>query len=646
LTESSYDQGQANEEPSLAREQRRLAAIVSADVVGYSRMMGRDESGTLAALKAVRLDLTDPAIAVHGGRIVKTTGDGLLLEFPSVVDAVRCVVEVQTAMAARNADIPEERRIVFRVGVNLGDVIIEGDDIFGDGVNVAARLQEIAEPGGACISSRVHEDVRDRLDVAFEDAGEQSLKNIARPLRVYRWRLASTAGSAAQPPTRAPATRMRIPWLVTVAAVVLVLGLAGWWWFPTMSSLLPLFQVTDATTSVTAPVSSRPGVAVLPFINLSGDPSQEYFSDGITEDVIVALGRFGSLTVMARNAVFPFKGKNAKPAEIGRALGVRYLVEGSVRRAGERVRVSVQLTDTVAGKLLWSQQYDEELKDVFAVQDAIARQVAGALAVSLTQFEQRRALSKPTGNLDAYDLVLQGRERFLRITRPANREARQLFERATTLDPRYAEAYAWLGRAYLQMVTYGWTEDPDGVVRRALDLGQTAVTLDPDSTAGHRVLGLVHLMRSEYGQAAAEIDRVLALNPSDSEGLEGRAELLLWLGRFDQSIEAGEAALRVDPLPDPAPLLYLGLAYYEQHRHAEALRVLEQGVARRPDNPSLHAALAATLAQLDRMPEAVRERTTVRRVSPFFDAATFGSSFQNPAHQAYLAEGLAKAGLN
>jgi adenylate cyclase len=543
----------------------------------------------------------------------------------------------------------------LRVGVNLGDIIIEGDDIFGDGVNVAARLQEIAEPGGACISSRVHEDVRDRLPLAFEDAGEQALKNIARPVRVYRWRPASATGGAAQPPTtraptrastRAPATRRRIPWLVTAAAMVLVFGLAGWWWLPTLASLLHPLETTGGAASATAPASSRPGVAVLPFINLSGDPSQEYFSDGVTEDVIVALGRFGSLTVMARNAVFPFKGKNAKPAEIGRALGVRYLVEGSVRRAGERVRVSVQLTDTVAGKLLWSQQYDEELKDVFAVQDAIARQVAGALAASLTQVEQRRALSKPAENLDAYDLVLRGRERLLPITRPANREARQLLERATTLDPRYAEAYAWLGRAYLQMVTYGWTEDPDGAARRALELGQTAVALDPDSAAGHRVIGLVHLMRSEYGQAAAEIDRVLALNPSDSEGLQGRAELLLWLGRFAESIEAGEAALRVDPLPDLSPLLHLGLAYYEQHRHAEALRVLERGVARRPDNAYLHAALAATFAQLDRMPEAAQERATVRRVSPFFDPARFGSSFQNRAHQAYLAEGLAKAGLN
>src|SRR5260370_3643929 len=293
----------------------------------------------------------------------------------------------------------------------------------------------------------------------------------------------------------------RIPWAIA-GAVIWALGVAGWWGFPRFSLLLRPPPVTVASKpAAVQPASSYPSIAVLPFINLSGDPSQEYFSDGMTEDVIVALGRFGHLSVMARNAVFPFKGKNAKPAEIGRDLGVRYLVEGSVRRAGERVRVSVQLTDTLAGKLLWSQQYDEELKDVCAVQDAIARQVAGALAVSLTQVEQRRALSKPTENLNAYDLVLRGRERFLGITRPANREARQLFERAAKLDPRYAEAYAWLGRAYLQMATYGWTEGLDGAARRPLELVHNAVTLDPDSTAGHRVIGLVHLMRSEYGQA-------------------------------------------------------------------------------------------------------------------------------------------------
>jgi TolB-like protein/class 3 adenylate cyclase len=620
----------------LAREQRRLAAIVSADVAGYSRLMGRDESGTLAALKALRREVVDPPIAAHGGRIVKTTGDGLLLEFPSVVDAVRCVVEVQTAMAARTAEVSEDRRIAFRIGVNLDDIIIDGDDIFGDGVNVAARLQEIAPPGGLCVSSRVHEDIRDRLDVFFEDVGEQALKNIARSVHVYRW----TPTSIRNAPVR---MRPLLYWSLAAGAIVAV-GITGWWWSPALRSFVWL-PIAAESTQATVQLA-RPGIAVLPFVNLSGDPAQEYFSDGITEDVIVALGRFGSLTVMARSAVFPFKGKNVKPAEIGRDLGVRYLVEGSVRRAGERVRISVQLTDTLAGKLLWSQQYDAELKDVFAVQESVTRQIAGALAINLTQVEQRRALAKPPENLDAYDLVLRARERLLRTTRPANRDARQFLEKAIQLDPKFAEAYASLGMAYIQMMNFGWTEDMNGAVERALTLGQKAIALDPDSTLGHRVVGYVHIFRSEFDRASDEIDRVIALNPSDSLGLQARADILLWLGRFDESIEAGEAVLRFDPLPPINTILDLGLAYYERRRHADALRVLERGIARFPDTPFLHATLAATFAQLDRLPEAARERDIVRRLNPFFDVATFGARFQNPEHHAYLMEGMVKAGLN
>jgi class 3 adenylate cyclase/TolB-like protein len=627
----------------LAREQRRLAAIVSADVVGYSRLMGRDEGGTLAALKQLRQEVVDPAIASYNGRIVKTTGDGLLLEFPSVVDAVRCVLEVQTAMAARSAAMPEVKRIAFRIGVNLGDIILEGDDIFGDGVNVAARLQEVAPPGGLCVSSRVHDDIRDRLDVFFEDGGEQALKNIARPVHVYRWTPTSTRIGAVRSTIKR--SRARPPFYLSLAAgAIVALGVAAWWWLPALGSFLrpPLGTAESAVQSA----FSRPGIAVLPFINLSGDPAQEYFSDGITEDVIVALGRFGSLTVMSRSAVLPFKSKNARPAEIGRELGVRYLVEGSVRRAGERVRISVQLTDTLAGKLLWSQQYDAELKDVFAVQESVTRQIASALAINLTQVEQQRALAKPTGNLDAYDLVLRARERILRSTRPANRDARQFLEKAIQLDPKFAEAYGWLGWANIQMMNFGWTEDMDGAVERALVLGQKAIALNPDTILGHRVVGYVHIFRSEFDRASDEIDRVIALNPSDSLGFQARADILLWLGRFDQSIEAGEAVLRVDPLPPINTMLDLGLAYYERRRHADALRVLERGIARYPDTPFLHATLAAALAQLDRLPEAVRERETVRRLNPFFDVETFGARFQNPEHHAYLKEGLVKAGLN
>jgi TolB-like protein len=601
--------------------------------------MGRDESGTLSALKSARREIVDPGIAARGGRIVKTTGDGMLLEFPSVLDAVRCVVEVQTAMAARSADIPEDRRIAFRIGVNLGDIIIEGDDIFGDGVNVAARLQEIAPPGGVCVSSRVHDVVRDRLDLAFADGGEQALKNIARPVRVYRWSLTPNRSAVLRRPMRG--------WMLGAggtAALVLAITAAAWWWFPEASSWLRLSMTSSAPAEI-ASSSSRPSIAVLPFANLSGDPAQEYFSDGMTEDIIVALGHFGSLTVMARNAVIPYKGKNSKPADVGRELNVRYLVDGSVRQGGGRVRVNVALTDTLSGRLLWSQQYDEEMKDLFTVQNAVARQVAGALAVSVTQSEERRALSKPAQNLDAYDLVLRGRELLLRGTRAANREARQFFERAIVLDRQYADAYAWNGKAYLDVVNFGWAEDLDRAVQQALEMGMKAVSLDSDSAAGHRVIGLVHVLRSEYDQASAEIDRVLAINPSDSVALQARAEMLLWLGHFDESIEAGEAALRFDPRSPPITLLSLGLAYYEKRRYADALRILQHGVARYPANSFLHAALAATLTQLDRMPEAAQQTEAVRRLNPFFDAATFGSRFRNPDHHAYLAEGLVKAGL-
>jgi TolB-like protein/class 3 adenylate cyclase len=625
----------------LAREQRRLAAIVAMDVVGYSRLMGRDESGTLAALKALRSELIDPEIARHGGRLVKTTGDGLLVEFASVIDAVNCTLKLQVDMAERNDTQPEDRRLVLRIGVNEGDIILDGDDIFGDGVNVAARLQEVSPPGGVCLSSRVHDHVRDRLSGPFVDGGDRALKNIARPVRVYLWAPRPTDSVIDARPTVRP---RHIAWTVTAAAIV-ALGVGGWWWFSSLPGRSDAPGTQAAATGNMPFTASRPAVAVLPFVNLSVDPAQDYFSDGLTEDVIAALGRFGSLTVMARNAVFPFKGKNLKPSEIGRELSVRYIIEGSVRRAGERVRINVQLTDAAAGKLLWSQQYDDELKDVFAVQDSVTRQVAGALSVSLTQVEERRALAKPTGSLDAYDLVLRGRERLQTSTRQANRAAREFFERAVTLDPAYADAYAWNSRAYLELADYGWTEDVNAAADRALELGRKAVMLDPNSVLGHRAIGLVHLARGEYEQAASEIDKALALNPSDSVGLQAHAEVLLWLGRIDEAIRASEAALHFDPIPRITTLFNLGMAYYEARRHADAAVVLERALARVPENAAIHALLAATFAQLDRPQDAAREREALRRVSPFFDIAAFGSRFQNPTHRAYLAEGLAKAGL-
>ena len=370
-------------------EQRRLAAIVSADVAGYSRLMGRDESGTLAALKALRQEVVDPTIASHGGRIVKTTGDGLLLEFPSVVNAVRCAVEVQTAMADRTAEIAEDRRIAFRIGINIGDIIVEGDDIFGDGVNVAARLQEIAAPGGICISSRVHEDVRDRLDTAFDDGGTQTLKNIARPVQVWRW----------QPGT----------------------------------AVLP--KPAPAPTAL--PLPDKPSIAVLPFQNMSGDAEQEYFADGIAEDIITELTRFRELFVIARNSSFSYKGKSPNVRDVGRELGVRYVLEGSVRRAGNRIRLTGQLVDTQTDAHIWAERYDRQLDDVFLVQEELTRSIVRAIAPQISETELARVRRRNPASLSAYELAVRANATaFDAWTRSELRqEALRLAEAALALDP-------------------------------------------------------------------------------------------------------------------------------------------------------------------------------------------------------------------
>jgi adenylate cyclase len=368
---------------------RKLAAIISADVVGYSRLMGADEAGTLAALKKHRRELIDPKIAEHEGRIVKTTGDGLLIEFPSVVEAVQCAVEMQRAICDRNADVPAVHRIEFRVGINLGDIIIDGDDIHGDGVNVAARLEGLAEPNGICVSRVVRDQVRDKLDVAFEDLGEQQVKNIARPLRVFR---------VAQP------------------AIV-----------RSTASAKPALALPD-----------KPSIAVLPFENLSGDPEQQYFSDGITDDIITEVSRFRQLFVIARNSSFVFRGKQVDVAEIGRRLGVHYLVEGSVRRVDDRIRINVQLVDTVSGAHVWADRYDRDMKDLYAVQDELAHTIAATLTGCVESAETRQARRKPTNNLTAYDCYLRGVEHHRRLTVEDMARSREMFERAIELDPEFA----------------------------------------------------------------------------------------------------------------------------------------------------------------------------------------------------------------
>jgi adenylate cyclase len=618
---------------------RKLIAILCADVAGYSRMIGEDEEGTLAMLASNMTEMIEPTIARHHGRIVKTTGDGVLAEFASPIAAALAALEIQEGLRSRNADVPRQKQQWLRIGLTLGDVMVRDGDIFGDAVNVAARLQSLAEPGSVYASGAVVDQLRGHIGFSWEDVGEKALKNIARPVRTYR--LAGTArppsAGATQHPRRAP--RLIIGTTVIVALVAI--GASIWLRLP-----------ADSITPASVPPASeparqaKPSVAVLPFVNQSGDPANDYLSDGITEDIINALGHFSPLTVMAYNATLPYKGKPAPPAEIGRTLRVRYLVEGSVRRAADRVRVSIRLTDADRGILLWSENFDEQLKDVFAVQDAITRRVAGTLASNVTRIEEQRAVAKPPGNLDAYDLVLRGRAELRRTTRASNREARHQFERALQLDPNYATAYAGLGLAYYEMVVLGWTEFSDDMAARAEELARKALLIDPENVDAHRLLSRVHNFLLQYDRALVEIDRALALNPSDAESHSQRGSILLWTGRLEEAIAAFETAFVLNPNLSASSVLDLGIAYYTARRHDDAIRFLEREALRHPDFVFIPVVLAAAYGQLGRTADTKRMAETVRRRLPVFDPQTFGSRFQNRAHHDYLVEGLRKAGLS
>jgi adenylate cyclase len=482
-------------------EQRRLAAIVSADIAGYSRLMGRDESGTLAALKALRQEVVDPAIASHGGRIVKTTGDGLLLEFPSVVNAVRCAVEVQAAMAVRTAEVFEDRRIAFRIGINLGDIIVEGDDIFGDGVNVAARLQEMAALGGICISSRVHDDVRDRLDTAFDDGGTQTLKNIARPVQVWRWQPANTVAPKGEPEPTA------------------------------------------------LPLPDKPSIAVLPFQNISGDPEQEYFADGMVEDVITALSHIPSLFVIARSSSFAYKGKTVDIRQVGRELGVRYVLEGSVRKASGRLRVTGQLIEAETGTHLWADKFDSPMEDVFELQDRVTMAVAGVIEPSVTQAEIRRAGRKPTENLQAYDWLLRALgEQNLRVRDSIDR-AMTYGRRAIELDPNYALAHAYLASWALHRRIYGWMQDEAAETTEGARHAYLAVRLAPNDpiVLTEAAFALGHL-NSDLTTAIPWLDRAIALNPNLARAYGRGAIVRNFAGDYALAADHVDRAFRLSPI--------------------------------------------------------------------------------------------------
>jgi class 3 adenylate cyclase/TolB-like protein/cytochrome c-type biogenesis protein CcmH/NrfG len=634
------------QEAVTAQIERRLAAILAADVVAYSRLMGADEEGTLARLKSLRRELIDPSISQYRGRIVKTTGDGMLVEFSSVVDALRCAVEVQRGMAERNTEAPTDRRIEFRIGINLGDVMMDAGDIYGDGVNIAARLEGIAEPGGIALSASAHDQVRGKVDVAFADLGDQKLKNIERPVRTFRVILQAPRATFL---SRLPPLGGKVGAAVLAGALALLAigGGTAWWRQAARHGVLESSQPAQPSAMRTVPpLSQRPTVAVLPFSNLSTQPGDDYFSDGLTEDIISALGRFSELGVLARNAVLAYKDKQLRTEDLRRELGARYLVQGTVRRSPEHVRVTVQLADASDGRLLWSTQYDTEPKGIFSIQDDITRQIAGALAVRLTKLEQERSAAKPPNNLEAYDLVLQGRQRMMaRDTRAANVEARSLFQRAIAIDPNYISAYIGLGESYLISALRGWSDQPEETLKRAQSLATTAIAVDSSSPGAHSLLGSVDVLFRQYDQAIDELNLAIDLNPSGAETYGWLGNALLFAGNLEQAIDSGETALHFDPNLNVHHLWPLGTAYFLAGRAADGTRLMEQIVTRYPEYVFAHVILVAAYTESGRTEEAARARAQVRKLDPFFNTFYFVSLFRNSDHRVELQNALLKAGL-
>ena len=581
---------------------RKLAAILCADVVGYSRLMGADESGTLARLKAHRKELIDPTIAKHDGRMVKLMGDGALVEFSSVVDALACAVDVQRGMTERNHNEPSEQRIEFRIGINLGDVIIEGDDIYGDGVNVAARLEGLSDPGGICISESVRSATGNKLPIDYEFMGEQEVKNIAEAVRAHRVLMESEEVAN-----------------------------------------------TTVTDKPELELPDKPSVAVLPFANMSADPDQEFFADGITEDIITELSKFRSLFVIARNSSFAFKGRSIDVKDVSTKLGVRYVVEGSVRRAGNRVRITAQLIDAVEDNHLWAEHYDRDLEDIFAVQDEVTHTIVTTIEPHLASTERQRARRKPTESLGAWELYQRGLWHLYQNNAEDSTRALDFLQSAIDLDPTFASAHAGLAYALYYHVVLGYSQDRSGDLARALDAGKTAVMLDENDPFAHVALGRVYTIKGEHDTAIAACDRAIALNPNYASAYMGRAHSLWQAGRPAEALPSHDEAMRLSPR-DPLMWAFVAskaIALILLGRYDEGLDWARK--AQRQPSTAIWAFMpeVSALGLLGRIDEARAALERVKRIKPDVSCAFVDQAlaFTHATDRDHFVSGLVKAGL-
>ncbi len=633
---------------------RKLATILSGDVKGYSRLLAKDEDGTVRTLNAHKGVMAN-VIQQHGGKVIDAPGDNVLAEFPNVADAVKCAVEIQKELKNRNDKLPEHRRLEFRIGINLGEVSEEEEKVFGDGLNVAARIQNLADAGGICLSGIVYEQIKDKLELGYEYIGKQTVRNIAEPVRVYQVLPEWQAASLVSRWKRIGFNYWKRVNPAVKIIVALIIAANGVWQFYTRF-INPSFDVTpkDKIAEVASAgkmallLPDKPSIAVLPFTNMSNDPKQEYFSDGLTEEIITALSKVPKLFVIARNSTFTYKGKPVKVQQVGQELGVRYVLEGSVRKDGNNIRITAQLIDALTGNHLWADRYDRNMKDIFAVQDEITKKIITAMQVKLTEGEQAQSAARGTNNLEAYLKCLQGRELNNRHNPESTALARQLAEDAIALDPKYARAYALLATTHLNDYFMGTGKSPKDSLEKSIELLQKAITLDDTFALAHAFLGWTFSMTGQHDKAVAEGEKAVALNPNSADSHMVFGKILTFAGRYEESITELKTAIRLNPIPPNIYLFSLGMSYALTGQYDEAITWCEKAVRQEPNSWSAHIFMAAIYGQAGHDKEARIEAAEVMRINPKFSLEKLakGSTYKNQEdHERTFIAPLRKAGL-
>ena len=623
---------------------RKLAAILSADVKGYSRLMGADEEGTLRTLTAYR-EVMVQLILGHRGRVVNAPGDALLAEFESVVDAVKSAVEIQRELVKRNAELPTDRRMEYRIGINLGDVMVDGESIYGDGVNIAARLEGLADAGGIYISGTVYDHVKNKLPLGYEYRGEQTVKNISEPVRVYRVMMEPEAVGKVIGEKKAKPRQWQKMVLIAVAILIVVAAVIAVWrlyLYPTR----PPIEVASKE-KMAFPLPDKPSIAVLPFMNMSGDPELEHFSDGITEEIITALSKTPKLFVIARNSTFTYKGKPVRVKQVAEDLGVRYVLEGSVRKSADRLRITAQLIDALTGHHLWAERYDREPKDIFVLQDEITLKILNSLHVKLTGGEQDRVYGKGTNNLEAYIKVLQGRDYFWRLNRESNIFAKKLFEEAIALDPKYPAPYWLLGMTHIMDTWFDWGQSKEDSLSRAIELAQKTISLNDLDSNGHGLLGAAYRLKGDHDKAIAEGKRAVELDPNSADAHVWLGIALNYADRAEEAIPLFEKAIRLNPFAHTWYFLHLGHSYRFLGRYDEAIAVYQKAIQLSPKNLIAHLGLTCAYSLSGRDKEASVHAAEVLRISPDFSLDRFAEKlpFKNQAEKERYINALRKAGL-